>query len=99
MEKVKMIKKDAIIQIGIGTGYLQQLQKLILFLVKDLKEEQLDDYKKQVEIKTKDNDYEFTEEWMNGLTTISILLRDIENKADEQGDSYEADMSEALGSM
>jgi len=99
MDKVKMIKKDAIIQVGIGTGFLQQIQKLILFLVKDLKQEQLDDYKKQAEIKTKDNTYEFTEEWMNALTTLSILLRDVEKKADEQGHSYEADMSEAMASM
>jgi len=99
MDKVKMIKKDAIIQIGIGTGFLQQIQKVILFLVKDLKQEQLDEYKKQAELKSKDNTYEFTEEWMVALTTLSVLLRDVEQKADEQGESYEADMAEAMASI
>lgn len=99
MDKVKMIKKDAIVQVGIGTGFLQQIQKVILFLAKDLKQEQLDDYKKQLEIKAKENDHQFTEEWMDALTTLSILLRDVEEKADEQGHSYEADMSEAISSM
>ena len=99
MDKIKMIKKDAVIQVGIGTGFLQQIQKVVLFLVKDIKQEQLEDYKKQAELKSKDNSYEFTEEWMTAFTTLSILLRDIEQKADEQGHSYEADMDEALGSM
>jgi len=99
MDKVKMIKKDAIIQIGIGTGFLQQIQKVILFLVKDLKQEQLDEYKKQAELKSKDNTYEFTEEWMVALTNLSFLLRDVEQKADEQGESYEADMAEAMASI
>jgi len=99
MEKVTMIKKDAIVQVGIGTGFLQQIQKVILFLAKDLKQEQLDDYKKQAELKSKDNTHEFTEEWMNALTTLSILLRDVEKKAEEQGLSYEADMSEAMGAI
>ena len=94
-----MIKKDAITQVGIGTGFLQQIQKVILFLVKDLKEEQLEEYKKQIEIKSKNNDYEFTEEWMDALTTLSILLRDVEEKADEQGNSYEGDLSDTLSAM
>jgi len=94
-----MIKKNAIIEVGIGTGFLQEIQKVILFLVKDLKQEELDDYKKQAEMKSKDNNHKFTEEWMTALTTLSILLRDVEKKADEQGQSYEADLSEAMSSI
>ena len=48
MDKIKMIKPDAIIDIKIGTGFLQQIQHLLMFLAKDLKPEQLEQYKKKL---------------------------------------------------
>ena len=89
MDKIKMIKPDAIIDIQIGTGFLQQIQHLLMFLAKDLKPDQLEQYKKEA-----DEKIPFTEEWMTHVTTVSILLKEIETKADEQGFSYEADVPE-----
>ena len=82
-----MIKPDAIIDIKIGTGFLQQIQHLLIFLAKDLKPEQLEQYKKEAEEKIP-----FTEEWMTHITTISILLKEIEEKAELQGFSYEEEV-------
>jgi hypothetical protein len=87
MDKIKMIKPDAIIDIKIGTGFLQQIQHLLIFLAKDLKPEQLEQYKKEAEEKIP-----FTEEWMTHITTISILLKEIEEKAELQGFSYEEEV-------
>lgn len=85
--KIKMIKQDAIIKIEIGTEFLQKLQHLLLYITNDITTEQLEDYKKIIEEKR-----EFTEDWMQPLSTVSILLREIEMKAVEQGFTYDADI-------
>jgi len=87
MESIKMIKPEAIIEIKIGTGFLQQIQNLLIYLAKDLTPEQLNQYKKEAEEKTP-----FSEEWMNHVTTISTLLKELEIKADEQGFAYDMDV-------
>lgn len=87
MSTIKMIKKDAVINIGIGTGFLQNLQQLLFYVAKDISTEQLEEYKKQAEAKQ-----EFTEEWMTHLTTISVLIREIEKNAEEQGHTYDGDI-------
>lgn len=87
-----MIKHDAIVKIEIGTGFLQKLQKLFIFLGSELTTEQLELYKKVAETKKPEED--FPEEWMDQLTTISVLLREIEVKAEEQGFTYEEEIAE-----
>jgi hypothetical protein len=87
MSTIKMIKKDAVINIGIGTGFLQNLQQLLFYVAKDISTEQLEEYKKQAEAKQ-----EFTEDWMSHLTTISVLIKEIEKKAEEQNQTYDADL-------
>jgi hypothetical protein len=87
MDTIKMIKPEAIIDIKIGTGFLQQIQHVLMFLAKDLKPEELEQYKKEAEEKIP-----FTQEWMSHITTISVLLKEIETKAEEQGFTYEADV-------
>ena len=91
MEKVKMIKHDAVIDIKIGTGFLQKLQKMLLFMTIDLTPEDMELYKKLNE-----NNEELTEPWMEHLTTLSILLKEIETKAEEQGFTYEGDISDTI---
>lgn len=86
MEKIKLIKPEAIIDIKIGTGFLQKIQHVLMFLAKDLTPEQLAQYKKEAEEKI-----EFTEEWMHHITTVSTLLKELEINADAQGFSYEID--------
>ena len=87
MSTVKMIKKDAIISIQIGTGFLQKLQKMLMFVTLDVTKEDLDLY---TEI-TKEGK-EFTEDWMEHLTTLSVLIKEIETKAEEQGHTYDANI-------
>lgn len=77
---VKMIKHDAIIKINIGTGFVQKLQKLLLDTTSNVTQEQLAEYKLLAETQQP-----FTEEWMESLTTLSVLLKEIESKAQEQG--------------
>jgi hypothetical protein len=84
-----MIKSDAIIDIKISAGFMQKLQQTLMFIVKDLNEEDLKLYKELAESKQG-----FTEEWMEALTVISVLLKELEVKADEQGFVYESNGEE-----
>lgn len=92
MSTLKMIKHDAIVKIEIGTGFLQKLQRVFIFLASELNAEQLELYKKVAETKKPEED--FPEEWMDQLTTISVLLKEIETKAEEQGFTYEEEIPE-----
>lgn len=95
MDKIKMIKKDAIIDVKIGTGFIQKLQQLLMHIASELTPEQLEQYKKET-ADFKDISHEFSEPWMNSLTTISILLRDIESEASIQGKTYEGSIEDAI---
>jgi hypothetical protein len=88
---VKMIKKDAVINIQIGTGFLQNLQKLLFYIAADLTQEQLDEYKRQAEAQQ-----DFTEDWMTHITTISVLIREIEKSAEQQGHTYDTDLESTM---
>jgi hypothetical protein len=89
--KVKLIKHDAIIDIKIGTGFLQKLQQMLVFMTADLSPEDLELYRKLNE-----ENNGFTEPWMDHLTTLSVLLKEIETKAEEQGFTYEGDIEDTI---
>lgn len=95
MDKIKMIKKDAIIDVKIGTGFIQKLQQLLMHIASEITPEQLEQYK-QESANFKDISHEFSEPWMNSLITISILLRDIESEAIIQGKTYEGSIEDAI---
>lgn len=90
MATVKMIKSDAIMDIKISTGFMQKLQQVLMYIIKDLTEEDLKLYKELAETKQP-----FTEEWMESLTVISVLLKELEVKAEEQGHTYDGDVPDA----
>jgi len=90
MAAIKMIKNDALIDIKISTGFMQKLQQLLMFVVKDLKTEDLMLYKELAESKQP-----FTEDWMEALTVISVLLKELELKAEEQGYTYDGDVPDS----
>ena len=89
-----MIKKDAQIDIKIGTGFVQKLQKVMMQLAAELTPEQLELYK--TEAGSFKEGSEFTEEWMTSITTISMLLREIETEAEKQGFIYEGNINDAI---
>lgn len=93
MSLVKMIKPDAIVSIEIGAIFMQKIQKLLLYLVNDISQEKLQKYKELIE-----KNETFTEDWMEHITTISILLKEIETKAIEQNLAFDKDINDILTS-
>lgn len=79
MATIKMIKKDAIVKIDVGTGFIQNLQGVLMFIANQHTTDELLDFKNRA------NNKEPLEDWMNHLITISTLVKEIETKADQQG--------------
>ena len=87
MSGIKFIKQNAVIDLKLGSGFIDRIQKLFLYLVNELTKEQLEEYKKLV-----DQNLPLTEEWMENIATLTTLLKEIEKKADEQGFTYETEL-------
>lgn len=85
--KIKTIDHNAIVKIEIGTAFLQKLQRTYLYLAKDITLEQIEKFKQEAQ-----NKEEFSEDWMEPVMTLSVLLKEIEEKAEEQGFVKEEDM-------
>jgi len=89
MEKIKMIKKDAIVDIKIGAGFISRLNEILMQLTTDKNKEDLEKYRKEAE-----ENKGFSEPWMESATTVGILLREIQNEAEKQGMTYETTVDE-----
>jgi hypothetical protein len=87
-----MIKKDANIQISFGSAFIQKVQAIIVHMVGERTDEELAEFQRLAVAKE-----ELTLEWMEHLSTMMLLMNEIETKAEEQGFTYDADISQ-LGS-
>jgi hypothetical protein len=87
---VTMMKKDAIINLQIGTGFLQRIQQVLTALVSEHTEEELDQFTALVE---KGQTTDFPEQWMDHLFVLSAFVRQVESEAIKQGATYDQDMS------
>ena len=89
MSNIKMIKKDAAIQVTIGSGFMQKIQAVVLYMVSERTDEELAEFQRQAVAKE-----ELTLDWMEHLSTMMLLMNEIETKADEQGFTYDADVTQ-----
>jgi len=89
MSNIKMIKKDAAIQITIGSGFMQKIQAVVLHMVSERTDEELAEFQRQAVAKE-----ELTLDWMEHLSTMMLIMNEIEIKAEEQGFTYDADVTE-----
>jgi hypothetical protein len=89
MSNIKMIKKDAAIQVTIGSGFMQKIQAVVLYMVSDRTDEELAEFQRQAVAKE-----ELSLDWMEHLSTMMLLMNEIETKADEQGFTYDADVTQ-----
>jgi hypothetical protein len=88
-EKLKFLKPDVLVEIKLSTSFVSRLQQLLFFILKDISKEKLEEYKTIIVEKKQTDD-----EIVDHIVTLSALLKDIEDKADEQGLSYESDPSQ-----
>ncbi len=77
MNQVTFLKKDAVVELSIGAGFLVKLQQLAAHLVSGLSQEDLDRYLREAEHPSE----EFSEPWMEHLQTVNLLIYAVEKKA------------------
>lgn len=87
MEKVTMIKKDALINIAVGAGFLESLQTSLVYITSQQTEEELKAYEQEAQNVTAPP--VFSKTWMLTLFTLSNLIYAIEQAAINQGLSYD----------
>jgi aromatic ring-opening dioxygenase catalytic subunit (LigB family) len=91
MNKVTLIKKDAKASIEVGTGLLECLQKLLIFLVNGKTEQELESFKQQSQKHTSIQD-KYDEEWMDHFKIITTLAAAIEKKFLDQNQVEEVEI-------
>lgn len=92
MAIIKKIKNDAIVDVKIGSGFLQRLQKVMLNLVMDKSPDELAEFKVKSEEYAKNTNPEFEQSWMNDLFTMSILINEIEKNMVDAGLTYDEEV-------
>lgn len=86
-----MIKKDAVINIKVGVGFLKKIQEALIDISSSYTEEEMDNLKNLIE-----NKEELPEPWMNTVYTLSLLIRSIEEEAINQNLTYEEDVDNII---
>jgi hypothetical protein len=95
MSKVKMIKKDAQITITVGTSFISDVQGILLSLLSDKTEEDINRFKVAME-SFKNDQADFTEEWMKHVHVITTLLGEIQDVAEKTNQIVEKDLDDLL---
>ena len=80
METMKGLKQDAVVHLPIGTSFYVKLKELLVHLAEDKTDQQIKDFEIAINEKK-----EINEEWMSHLFTVVLLIRAIEDKAEESG--------------
>jgi hypothetical protein len=78
---VPVIRKDAQVQITMGTNFIKQLQDISIFMLISKSETEIDQFQKELD----EGKFEFEEAWKTHYITIMSLLRGIDIAAEEQG--------------
>lgn len=89
MSNIKMIKQDAAIQVTFGSGFIQKIQAIVVHMVNERTEEELAEFQRLAMAKE-----ELTLDWMEHLSTMMLLMNEIEIQAEEQGFTYDADINQ-----
>lgn len=80
METTKLLKHDAVVNLPIGSAFYVKLKELLMFMAGERTEEELLQLQDAIS-----NQKEVSEEWMIHFTTLAMLIRAIEDKADKDG--------------
>jgi hypothetical protein len=89
MSNIKMIKQDASIKVTFGSGFIQKIQSIVVHMVNERTEEELAEFQRLIVAKE-----ELTLDWMEHLSTMMLLMNEIEVQAEEQGFTYDADINQ-----
>lgn len=73
---IPVLRKDSMVPIELGTGYIKRLYELSMFLIADKTSEQLDALETAMKEDTTDNEL-----WMKHYVTVVSLIKGVEESA------------------
>ena len=88
-EMIKLLKKDALIPINVGTGFFQKLTSVMISLIEQQTEEEINTFRVLLDEKK-----DLPEPWMENIQTMIVLLSELEKSADDNGLMYEKSIDE-----
>ncbi len=88
--KTPFLKKEAIVPIEIGTGYLQQIAAIIPVLLEGKSQDDVAKIEKLIQEKQP------LEPWMAAIASLQVLIKTVFEKADEMGLVEFKDTEEAM---
>jgi hypothetical protein len=95
MTKITMIKPDATVKIEIGSGFLEQLQIVLLDLINSRTDEEVLLLAEAIGKQEQEGE-DFPEQWMENIYIITKLIAEIEKALIAQGFTYEQDLEESI---
>ena len=75
-QNIPVLRKDAVVPMEIGAGFVNKLYELSMFIVADKSDEQLEALNTAIKNGTTDNEL-----WMKHYYTVLLLLKSIEEQA------------------
>ena len=101
MAKVTKIKNDAIVSIRISAAFLQRIQKVMFSLAMDKTPEEVEDFKNQADKLREQQNYnpQFTEDWMDNVFTMSVLINEVESTIVKEGHTYEEEVPDNINPL
>ena len=90
-----MIKPDAVVKIEIGSGFLEQLQIVLLDLINAKTDQEILALSEAIG-KYNETQEDFPEQWMENIFVITKLISEIEKALVSQGFTYEKELEDTI---
>ena len=101
MSKVTMIKKDAVVSIKVSAAFLQRVQKVMFSLIIDKSPEEIEQFKTEADKIKQEENYlpQFSEDWMDNLFTMTVLINEVESTIIKEGLTYEEEVPDNVNPL
>lgn len=83
--------KPGLIELHIGSGIIRSFQELINYIIKDVSEEEMEEYKQLFSQGTAPDKY--PKEWMKHSFNVSVFIKMFKDAAYNQGLTYEKEIN------
>lgn len=96
MPTIKTIKKTAKVNLVIGTGFMNSIQKALIQIGSDKTKEELEIMNNVLKDTPEGATPNFPEPWMDTMYTISLLITNIENQIIETNQFEEKEVEDFI---
>ena len=101
MSKVTMIKKDAVVSIKVSAAFLKKKKKVMFSLIIDKSPEEIEQFKTEADKIKQEENYlpQFSEDWMDNLFTMTVLINEVESTIIKEGLTYEEEVPDNVNPL